>query len=260
MRFGIVQMGGAETVEENLAQIALFAKEAAESGCEAVCFPECCLTGYDPERAEEKAISLEDASLARAAELAKTHGIDLLIGFMEREGAQRYVTHALLRRDGTGESYRKTHLGKKESSFFEAGEHLAVWTLSCGVQVGIQLCVEGHFPEISQTLALRGADVIFLPHAVPAAAGDRKTLWQRYIPARSYDNRIYAACCNVTDGARFAGGCFVTGPDGAVIAEQFSPQPALVCFDVEQDALQRWREEGGHHRWYPLHRRKELYE
>ena len=43
-----------------------------------------------------------------------------------------------------------------------------------GITLGIQLCYDAHFPELSTRMALDGADVIFMPHASPRGTPSKK--------------------------------------------------------------------------------------
>jgi len=128
--------------------------------------------------------------------------------------------------------------------------------------VGFQLCVETHFPDITQTLALRDAEVIFAPHAVPRISGNREHIWNKYIPARSYDNRVYVACCNLWDENRFGGGCLITDPRGEVLAGHYKEGPHLLIAEIDRELISRYRTEGDKRstHYYPAKRRTELYE
>lgn len=261
IRIGLVQASACDSVSANLDTLRRFADAAARSSCQAVCFPECFLTGYDPEKAHVSGICSDAAVLYEISEIAKACAVDILTGFMEKAGDTFYITHGLFRKDGTRAYYRKTHLGQKEKRFFTPGDALEVFSLTDGAKLGIALCVETHYPEIAQTLALKGAEVIFAPHAVPRISGDRQTVWGKYIPARSYDNRIYMACCNLWDTDCFGGGCLVTDPRGEVVASCFEEQPVLLTWELDRSlaASFRNRESRPSRGFYPASRRKELY-
>ena len=261
IRIGTVQTSSYETLFETLNRLRYFAALAKEAGCVALCFPECYLTGYAPEQAADKAIRRNCEELKTVTAIAKEYDIDLLVGFMERTNDIFHITHAIFRPDGTTAYYKKTHLGQKERLFFAAGDKLEVFPLSCGLQFGFQLCVETHFPDITQTLSLHGAELIFAPHAVPRVAGERQKIWNKFIPARSYDNRVYLVCCNHADGERFAGGCLVTGPDGEEVASFYEDTSHLLCFDVDTELLRHFRDTNDKlsARYYPAHRRPGLY-
>ncbi len=272
VRIGVVQTGSVPgSPEQNLQILRQFAQQAKEAGCSAVCFPEGFLTGYDPGHAQEYAIPQDDPAVRAVSEIAAELGIDVLTGYMETTGRVFYINHSVFYSDGSVLPYRKTHLGDKERTIFEAGNHLAVFPLSCGLTAGFQVCVECHFPEITQTLSLRGAQVIFSPFASPGTSADRERIWKTIIPARCYDNRVYLACCNQTGrrpsaepddpAPEFAGGCLACGPDGSVIAEDFGGKPSLLSFDVGPALLQRYRSEDPSmkYRYFPAKRRPELY-
>ena len=246
-----VQAEAVRDTAANLDKVIRFSEEAAAAKAAAVCFPEAFLTGYFPEDAVSTAISADHTLLDEVKYTAKRLNIDILVGFFERFGDELFITHGVFRPDGKSFLYRKTHLGEKESRIFSAGRSLDLFELSCGIKIGFQLCVETHFPRITETLSLKGAQVIFAPHAVPAAAGSRKTVWGKYIPARSYDNRVYFACCNHS-GEYFGGGCMITAPNGDIIASDFDSSEALVTFDADIGLLSKYRIGGSHRfRYYP---------
>ena len=260
VKIGLVQAGAVRDAEANLETLRQFARQAKAQGCAALCFPEAFLTGYFPEEAALLSLDADAPILAQTAAAARETGIDLLVGFMERSAGACYLTQGIFRPDGTRSFYRKTHLGQKEQRFFAPGDALPVYPLSCGITIGIQMCVELHFPEITQTLSLRGAQVIFAPHAIPRAAGPRQALWNKLLPARSYDNRVYMACCNQWDPQRFGGGCMVTDPRGEILAACFDEESALLTAEIDVDALNRYHQEGPlSARYYPERRRPELY-
>lgn len=259
-KIALAQMAPSSDVGDTLKTHCSLAAQAKQLGCTAVCFPEASLTGYLPEEAARCAIGADSPAIGQLSAAAQSLGIDLLVGYMEKGGGQYYLTHTLLRPDGTRHDYRKTHLGEKEARFFAAGDRLDVFFLSCGLKAGFQLCVETHFPEITQTLSLRGAQVVFAPHAVPHDPQRRRKLWQTYIPARAYDNRVYAACCNLS-GGRFGGGCYAVDPRGEAAAEYFERGEALCVFEADCALLDRLRggEDGMSARYYPRLRKPKMY-
>ena len=261
IKLGLVQMECQDTIAKTLKRIAQFAFMAQEGNCAAICFPECVLTGYAPDCAPQKAISVCHPSIEELCSLAMQTHVDLLVGFMEKSEDRYFLTHGVFRADGAREFYRKTHLGQKEKQIFSPGSELKVFPLSCGLQAGLQLCVETHFPEISQTLSLRGAEVIFSPHAIPMPIEKRMSVWKKILPARGYDNRVYIACCNMWDGRRFVGGCLVCDPNGEIVAEFCENRSALLPFEIDEDALRLFRTDSASllHRYYPRDRRPEIY-
>ncbi len=262
IKIAVVQEYAHEYLLNNLETTQQYASEAAQRGCSVICFPECYLTGYRPDKAVCNAISLNAPALQQVSKIATENAIDILVGFMEKSDDSFYITHGLFRKDGTRDYYRKTHLGQREKTVFSPGKELKILSLTNGTRIGIQLCVETHYPEITQTLALRGAEVVFAPHAVPRISGNREKIWSKYIPARSYDNRIYMACCNLWDNTSFGGGCLVTGPRGEVVSACFDDKAFLLVCEIDEDLIASFRTLGNKRsaHFYPSLRRPELYE
>lgn len=258
--FGLVQASSTIDALQNFYTIKQFTSQAKEKNCLALCFPEAFLTGYVPELAADLALSADCKLLTQISKLAQSEQIDLLVGFMETAHNQFFLTHGIFSADGNCQFYRKTHLGEREKTIFSAGNLLEVFSLSCGCKAGIELCVETHFPEITQILSLKGARIIFAPHAVPRISGNREAIWRKYIPARSYDNRVYMACCNAWDDTKFGGGCFVTGPEGDIIASHFHEKEALLCFQLDLDKIDNYHSHDCSlkYRYYPSQRRTDL--
>ena len=155
VRIGVVQTGSVPgSPEQNLQILRQFAQQAKEAGCSAVCFPEGFLTGYDPGHAQDYAIPQDDPAVRAVSEIATELGIDVLTGYMETTGRVFYINHSVFYPDGSVLPYRKTHLGDKERTIFEAGNHLAVFPLSCGLTaVGLLVsgCIRGHGPLPQRT-------------------------------------------------------------------------------------------------------------
>lgn len=260
-KLAIIQAASVKDFAKNVDTMHRFVKGAQVEGCEAVCFPEAFLTSYAPEDAGTLAIESQSYELQAVSKMAQEENIDILAGFMECDGKTYHITHGVFLKNGECDFYRKTHLGQKEKKFFKAGNELKSFNLSCGLPVGIQLCGETHYHEITQTLVLKGAEVIFAPYAVPKVSGCRSKIWSKYIPARSYDNRVYVACCNLCDGQRFGGGIMVCNPDGEIIEAFFEEKEHLLTFDVNRNLFEKYRSQEGRMslNFYPVKRRKELY-
>ena len=129
-------------------------------------------------------------------ELARGLDVALVAGVVERQpevDGLIYDTAVLIDRDGelVGR-YRKTHLYPAENEYFRAGSQLPVIRIA-GVKVGVAICFEHAFPQIFTTYALRGAQVVFNPSAVPVGYD---YLQDVRIPARAQDNQIFVVSVN----------------------------------------------------------------
>jgi len=86
-----------------------------------------------------------------------------------------YITQLVALPDGSVQKYRKTHLGRSEIPHFIPGNELPVFN-TARARFAVQICWDLHFPEVSTILSLKGAEIIFAPHASPSIVGDRKEI------------------------------------------------------------------------------------
>ena len=266
LRIAAVQMepGLGETAASG-AQIIEWMDRASTAGAQLICFPEASLTGYSAPHAHEAAVTRDDPAVAAVCDAAREMGIAVSFGFMERACDGRiFVAHQVA--DGKNAAatlfYRKTHLGRSEHDVFSAGDALPVGEAAAAV-VGVQLCWESHIPDISTALRAQGAEILLIPFASPLGGDRRRETWQRFLPARAYDNGVFAIAVNALsrerDGSPRGGGIAVYAPDGTVLAESYSPEPGMVVCDLDGRLPRNDRHAGMKGASYFDARRPELY-
>jgi predicted amidohydrolase len=209
-------------------------------GAELVVAPELVTSGYDLEvlarRGRELAEPLDGPTAARVSELATETGATLVFGMLERDGDVLYDTAVVAAPGGELVPYRKSHLYPTESELFAAGTELVVAPTPAG-RLGMMICFEHAFPDVATTLALRGAQILVIPSAVPVGYEHLLTLRTR---ARAQDNQVFAVACNLT-GDGFCGGSLVADPRGDVVAEAGVEETVLRAV-LDLAAIDRERE------------------
>ncbi|OAT85510.1 nitrilase-related carbon-nitrogen hydrolase [Desulfotomaculum copahuensis] len=266
-RLALVQMR-AKTglVKENLDKIEHFVALAAREKADLICFPELCVPGYHRELARQYTEVIPGPGADRLSRLARDTGVTVLAGLAEQSECDRpYITHLVAHPDGRVQKYRKTHLGKSECPHFTAGNELPVFQTEKTV-FGVEICWDLHFPEVTTVLSLRGAEIIFAPHASPVIVGDRRAIWLKYLAARAYDNAVFVAACNLVGRAsekqEFCGGAMVLDPRGDVLAEDFSRREGMLLADLDAtliNTIRRNRARSMRYHFYLNFRRPELY-
>ena len=161
-------------VDRNLdAHLRLIA-ETAEAGCDLVVFPETAVTGSNGSAEVTRFAEPHDGRIFQAIhEQARTSGIVVSYGFCERFRGTHYNTSALVGPDGLIGLQRKVHASYDEFFRFRQGYEWGVFDLGF-CTVGTAICHDSDFFESWRILALKGAEVILLPHAnrtMPAGGG-----------------------------------------------------------------------------------------
>jgi N-carbamoylputrescine amidase len=233
---------------ENLARMEVLVREAARRGTQVICFPEMNVSGYGLRRAMESfAEPIPGPSTEAVLKMAREYHLLILAGLAEKaETNQYFISHFAAGPGGLNGVYRKVHLGPPEEGIFQSGSECRVFSFG-KTRFGIELCFDGHFPELSTLLALNGAEVIFIPHASPRESSEeKKARWLRYLPARAYDNSVFLVACNLLgnseSGLAFSGTSLILGPKGETLAESQGGREEVILAELKSDTLRRVRE------------------
>ncbi|OPC79222.1 carbon-nitrogen hydrolase family protein [Embleya scabrispora] len=219
----------AAVVEANITHALQWVTRCVEStGAELVVLPESVTTGFTPALPAEELWDLVDAIPGRLTEpfreRARELGVHLVWGTYER-GAGRgevYNSSVLAGPDGQVLGvYRKTHpFGpelRSRGGWVTPGEHVSVVETDLG-RIGMIICFDGDYPELSRIQAVQGAEVICRPSALLRSAD----LWELTNRARAYDNHVYVVGANATGsdpaGVLYFGNSMIVTPGAEVIA------------------------------------------
>lgn len=250
-------------VDENLARMARWVAAAEGRHVDIVWFPELNICGYSTrESLQPSAEPIPGPITAKVAAMAAAHEVTILAGMVETGPTEKvYVSHLAVSPEGLLGHYRKLHVAPPELPVFDAGENVPLFQ-SGDLTFGIQLCYDAHFPELTTRMAMRGADVVFFPHASPRSSAQQKAAsWSRHLPARAFDNGIYVVACNqVGDngvGLNFPGVAMAVDPSGNVIQERLTEVDDMLVVDLEAETLKAVRSHPM--RYFLPNRRPELY-
>lgn len=191
--------------------------------------------------------SLDGPTVTAVREVAAERGVHVAGGsFVERgEDGQLFNTAFLVGPDGSLLlTYRKIHtfgFRSREAELLSRGVDAGVAETPLG-RIGLTVCYDLRFPELYRLLVDRGADLLVVPAAWPAARAEH---WRTLLRARALENQANAiGCCGAGDdhGTALAGASAVVGPYGDVLAEA-APGDALLVADLDVRAPARAREE-----------------
>jgi omega-amidase len=217
--------------ERNLARARALAAQAREAGADLMLLPELWLHGYDLERAAEWAAPLGEGGFAEMAAMAREFGLYLCGSLLERHEGGVSNTAVLYAPDGSllG-AYRKVHLFRlmNEPRYLAPGDRAVLCSTPWG-PVGLIICYDLRFPELSRALAVAGAHLLLVPAQWPVR---RLEAWLLLARARAVENELFVAACNRAgaDGdAVFPGRSMVVDPWGRALVEGDDREGLLVA-------------------------------
>ena len=250
--------------ERNLAACVARMEEAATAGAELLVLPECAIPGYMFDSADEALPFAEEIPGPTTEALereCRRLGLHVVCGLLERDGDSLRNTAVLVGPDGLIGTYRKTHLPfLGVDRFVTPGDALPVFETPLG-RIGIEICYDLRFPEVTRALALKGADMVAHPTNFPMAA---KIQTELITVARAAENRIYLLTANRVGKERwgeFCGWSQIVDPFGKRLAEAGEREEALLIgeVDVEKARDKDYVIPGEYELYLFGHRRPELY-
>jgi predicted amidohydrolase len=218
-------------------------EEAGRLGARIVCLPETGIPGHRVQRSPVPDVPNDalDAGLAVVADSARRAGITAIVGTERHGPGGREIVSVVFGAEGSrlGEQV-KTQIDPSEEADYVPGAGRRVFTVE-GLAFGIAICHEAfRYPEITRSLVLAGAQVVFVPHFVTTGDGSRPTGWcdagnpynEKALMLRAYENEVYIAQSNVAglDQGSITG---IIGPDGALVASLAYGEVGVVAADID---------------------------
>jgi predicted amidohydrolase len=218
-----------EVVKGNLAKAVDYVERCVSATeAELVVLPESVTTGFTPSLSPEMLWDLGSRLPGPMSEpiqdVARRLGVHVVFGTYER-GPERGVVYnsaVLVLPDGEiGGVYHKTHPFctelRERGGWVTAGDDVCVVETDLG-RIGLIICFDGDYPELSRVTAVRGAEVICRPSALLRSAD----IWELTNRARAYDNHVYVVGANATGidpgGVLYFGNSMIVTPIAEVVA------------------------------------------
>jgi len=184
--------------------------------------------------------------LAEFKEVSRDAGAAVALPFAEVvESGACYNSLALIDKSGkVRASYRKIHIpdseGYREDLYFEPGNLGYVVARLGDVKIGLGICWDQWFPEVSRTLALKGAELLIYPSAIGSELVrpdfDSRPQWELVMRAQAVMNRVFVAAVNRVgqeEKIRFYGGSFVADPWGKVVRRASTSRPETLSVELD---------------------------
>jgi predicted amidohydrolase len=219
-----------------------------------VVFPELYLSGYRVgDRFHELALREGDAATNALRTLAQETRSTVIVGApvasTERKGEVHNAAVAALPSGGLFvqvKRYLPTFGPFEEGVPFTATDSSRPVTLGA-TSVGLEICYDTFFPEVSRQLALGGAELLVILSAAPVTS---RSLFDRLLPARAIENAVpvvYVNRVGVEDGVVFGGGSGAWNARGEPIPATpvgplpLGPEEAVTIVEIDPAESVRWR-------------------
>lgn len=124
---------------------------------------------------------------------AISYKINIITGSMpEIKDGKLYNVGYLCKRDGSLERYEKLHVTPDEAKVWglQGGNNIRVFDTDCG-KIGILICYDSEFPELSRLLAEEGMNILFIPFLTDTQNGFSRV--KNCAQARAIENECYVA-------------------------------------------------------------------
>jgi predicted amidohydrolase len=254
IRAAAVQMSSGKDYDANLERATALVRRAAGEGAGFVALPENFALMTSDSALVERVEPVDGPLVGWGRELARSLGIDLLLGSIPEQSARagkRRNTSVLVDREGKlVAAYRKVHLFDidldelrlRESEAVEPGAE-AVWADLPWCRIGLSVCYDLRFPELYRQLAAARSELLTVPSAFTAKTGPDH--WHLLLRARAVENQAFvvapAQVGRHSPRRASYGHALIVDPWGEVLADAGGEGEALAVADLDPERLEKTR-------------------
>jgi omega-amidase len=241
-KVALCQMKVGLNKQDNLDKAVRMIEQAADQGAEMVMLPEMFNCPYHHQYFKPFAEALPGGESENALSAVATRKEIFLIGGSIPElGAKSEIYNTSLIFDSSGRvigKHRKMHLFDvqikggiqyQESNTITAGKQITLADTPWG-KIGVMVCYDIRFPELTRLMAMSGARIIFVPAAFNLTTGPAH--WELLFRSRAIDNQVFMLGCSPARDLKSPyiayGHSLVTNPWGKVIGELEEEEEILI--------------------------------
>jgi predicted amidohydrolase len=201
--------------------------------------------------------SYTDEIVQKFSNFSISYNINIIAGSMpELKNGKLLNVGYVCKRDGTVERYEKLHITPDETKVWgmQGGDQLKVFDTDCG-KIGVLICYDSEFPELSRILAEEGMDILFVPFLTDTQNGYSRV--RNCAQARAIENECYVAIAGSVGNLpnvhnmdiQFAQSmvftpCDFSFPTNGIKAEATPNTEMILIADVDIDMLRELHEFG----------------
>ncbi len=207
--------------------------------------PETLNTGFFPRKDLSSFADIDGATgKAIFSSFAKEYGVNIVAGSLTtlKEGKIYNTSYAFNRKGELVSEYDKIHsfTPMEEHKYYTGGEHLSLFTLD-DVPCATAICYDLRFGELLRSMALKGAEIIFIPAHWPSL---RTHHWVTLNTARAIENQLFVCAvnaCGTAGDTKFAGNSLLIDPWGEAVCH-LGPCEEVRTVSINMSVLKNIRE------------------
>jgi predicted amidohydrolase len=238
--------------QDNLLESLKYIKEAAYRQADYIFFPEFQMAfSSNTQTADELYNNAEPLAnskfIKKLCQYSKKYKIGIVGTFFERNlyKTDKKVFDTAFCTDKNGKIvsvYRKLHLydafGFKESLKFNRGDEIPKLVTTTIGKIGLMICYDIRFPELSRILTVNGSDIIVIPsgwvHGIM-----KEEHWITMLKARAIENGVYVIAPNQV-GNIFCGRSMIVDPLGSVLTD-LGDKRGIECVEIQKERIDEVR-------------------
>ena len=233
MKVAVIQFKATTNKTSNLKKIISYISKAASKNATLCAFPEFMMfytnSSQTPKQLATLAETIKGNFVTAITKAAKENHIQVVGSFYEksRKKDRVYDTCFLINEHGKiASTYRKIHLydalGFRESDKIVSGSMIAKPVSTSIGKVGMMICYDLRFPEMSRSLALAGSDILIVPSAW-VKGNMKEEHWVIINKARAIENGCYVIAPDHV-GNIYCGRSLVVDPYGKILLDMKKKQ------------------------------------
>ncbi|NLO20869.1 MAG: carbon-nitrogen hydrolase family protein [Syntrophomonadaceae bacterium] len=268
LSIALCQLMNSSSKNDNLSRAGKMMELAGQKDIDLIILPEVFNAPYQSDLFPDYAENYPGPTTDFLARTAREQGVGIVGGSIIERSPEGRLYNSCFAFDEYGNllgRHRKIHLfdvdmpGRitfRESDFLSPGNNITLIEYQ-GIKIGLLICYDIRFPELSRALALAGADLIIVPAAFNHTSGP--LFWELVLRSRAVDQQLYVAAVspapNPQANYQAWGHSLVVDPWGKIIA-QADQKEGIVWAELDFSANEQIRGE------IPLyrHRRRDMYE
>ncbi|MBT5200956.1 MAG: carbon-nitrogen hydrolase family protein [Thaumarchaeota archaeon] len=249
MKAAIVQFKASTNKETNLKKIISYIEKAAAKKAKLCAFPEFMMFYTSSSQTSQQLASLAEPIdgdfVNTIAKAAKQNRIQIVGSFYEKSRKKDRVFDTSFVIDSSGKvisTYRKIHLydalGFKESDKMTPGSKITKPVNTTLGKVGMMICYDLRFPEMSRSLAAAGSEILIAPSAW-VKGNQKEEHWITINKARAIENGCYVIAPDQV-GNIYCGRSLVVDPYGKILVDMKKKQ-GISFVDVDLKKVKQVR-------------------